>query len=51
MKRWLKCQLIDVKIPLEVAIEAKEAIRLAPGVWRTMDSFISEAIKEHIEKV
>ncbi len=24
---------------------------LTPGAWKTIDSFVSEAIKEHIEKV
>lgn len=51
IKRWLSRHLVDVKIPKEIAAEAEGAMRLLPRTWRTIDSFISEAIKEYIEKV
>ncbi|MBS7605016.1 MAG: hypothetical protein QXR84_00280 [Candidatus Bathyarchaeia archaeon] len=51
LRRWLKYHLIEIQIPVEIAAEAKEAIFIAPKAWRTLDSFISEAIEEYIRKI
>lgn len=51
LKRWLNSRLIEVKIPRKMAVEAEEAMRLTPDVWKTLDSFISEAIRDYVKKV
>lgn len=51
LKRWLKYHLTEIQIPVEIVAEAKEAMFIAPKAWRTLDSFISEAIEEYIRKI
>lgn len=51
LRKWLYSNPIEIRIPGEMAIEIEETMSLTPGVWKSMDSFISEAIREYIKKV
>lgn len=51
LKKWLSSQFLEIKIPEEIAVEIEETMHLTPRAWKTIDSFVSEAIKEHIKKV
>lgn len=51
LRRWIKGRLVDVGIPEEVVREAERAMGQGRKKYRTVDSFISEALKEYIERV
>lgn len=51
LKRWLNRRVVDVKIPEELIAEAMEAMRLIPEAWESLDSFISDAIREYVERI
>lgn len=50
-KRWVRDRLIDVKVPEDIVKDAKQVMGRMPGRYKNIDSFISEAIREYVERV
>lgn len=50
LKRWIRGRLVEIKISEEIISEARQIEHMLKR-YKTIDYFISEAIKEYIEKI
>lgn len=51
VKRWVKEKLVETLIPDYLIREIEWTLKLNPGLHQSIDNFISEAVREYIEKV
>jgi hypothetical protein len=51
LKRWIRNRLVEAQIPDHLIREIEWAMKVKPEICRSIEEFITEAIKEYIEKI